>query len=305
MKKPSHFARMTELVSLAVENAKPPEERKPNEVVLENVIAIDPGKCRMNDLHRRLRKTVDSEALAELMEQIRESGQLLPARGWRPETPDPSGAEVILIFGARRRAACEKLGIALKVEIVPPPNRQALIRQMHSENSSRKDYLPLEQGLEFKAFLDTGEFKTQEELAAFLAVQRVRLVRCLQIAELPPEVLDIYEDPHWLTLAVGTKLAAEIEKDAKARARVTDAARQWKAEGRAGDPSPTLLSAAVDRKKPKSVEQDLVSLEKKTKFGRLKTTADGALVLQLRKDAPEGLREELIGVLKRFSKGLR
>jgi len=303
MKKPSHFARMTELVGLAVDNAKPPEERKPNEVVLENVISIDPAKTRMNDLHRRT--SIDSHGLDELAEQIREAGQLLPARGWRLKTPEPDGTEVVLIFGARRRAACARIGIVLKVEIVPAPSRQNLIRQMYSENSSRKDYLPLEQGLEFKAFMETGEFKTQEELAAFLAVQRVRLTRCLQIAELPAEVLEVYRDPNLLTLTVGTKLAAEVERDAKTRQRVTDAARQWKAEGRAGDPSSTLLGAAADRKKPKSVEQDLVSLEKKTKFGRLKTTADGALVLQLRKDAPGELRDELIGVLRRFSKGLR
>lgn len=303
MKKPSHFARMTELVGLAVDNAKPPEQRKPNEVVLENVISIDPAKTRMNDLHRRT--SIDSQGLEELAEQIREAGQLLPARGWRLETPEANGTEVILIFGARRRAACQRLGLALKVEIVPTPSRQNLIRQMHSENSSRRDYLPLEQGLEFKAFMETGEFKTQEELAAFLAIQRVRLTRCLQIADLPAEVLSVYRDPRLLTLTVGTKLAGEVEKDARTRQRVTDAARQWKAEGRAGDPSSALLAAAADRKKPKTIEQDLVLPEKKTKFGRLKTTADGALVLQLRKDAPTELRDELMGVLKRYSKGLR
>ena len=303
MKKASHFARMAELVGVASETAKPAEERKPHEVVLENVISIDPAKTRMNDLHRRT--SIDSQGLEELAEQIREAGQLLPARGWRLETPDADGTEVILIFGARRRAACQRLGLALKVEIVPAPSRQSLIRQMHSENSSRRDYLPLEQGLEFKAFMETGEFKTQEELAAFLAIQRVRLTRCLQIADLPAEVLSVYRDPSLLTLTVGTKLAGEVEKDAKTRQRVTDAARQWTAEGRAGDPSSALLAAAADRKKPKAIEQELVSPEKKTKFGRLKTTADGALVLQLRKDAPTELRDELIGVLKRYSKGLR
>ena len=300
MKKPSHFARMTELVTLAVDAKKPIEERKAHEVVLENIISIDPAKTRMNDLHRR--RTIESEGLDELAEQIRETGQLLPARGWRLETPEADGTEVILIFGARRRAACARLGLALKVEIVPAPSRQTLIRQMHSENSGRRDYLPLEQGLEFKAFLETGEFKTQDELAAFLGVQRVRLVRCLQIADLPPEILSVYADPSLLTLNVGTKLAAEIEKDAKTRQRVTDAARQWASEGRAGDPSSSLLAAAADRKKTRATEQDLVSTDRKIKFGSLKTTADGAMVLQLRKGAPEQLRDELIAVLKRFAK---
>lgn len=303
MKKPSHFARMTELVTLAVDAKKPVEERKANEVVLENVVAIDPGKTRMNDLHRR--STIESEGLEELAEQIRETGQLLPARGWRLETAEADGTEVILIFGARRRAACARLGLALKVEIVPAPSRQTLIRQMHSENSSRRDYLPLEQGLEFKAFLETGEFQTQEQLAAFLAVQRVRMVRCLQIADLPAEVLATYADPSLLTLNVGTKLAAEIEKDAKTRQRVTDAARRWSSEGRAGDPSSSLLAAAADRKKTKATDQDLVSLGKKVKFGSLRTTVDGAIVLQLRKDAPDELKDELVAMLKRFSKGLR
>lgn len=305
MKKPSAFARMTEMVSLASENAKPPEERQAHEVVTENVIAIDPAKTRMNDLHRRLGKTIDSAALDELAEQIRETGQLLPARGWRPVDPDPSGADVILIFGARRRAACLRLGIALNVEIVPPPSRQALIRQMHSENSSRRDYLPLEQGLEFKAFMDTGEFKTQEELAHFLAVQRVRLVRCLQIADLPTEVLAAYVDPTLLTLAVGTKLAAEIEKSPATKRRVTEAAQQWTRQGGQGDPSSVLLAAAEDRKKVRAVEQDLVSLDKKTRFGRLKTTAEGAVVLQLRSSAPEDLKNELMDVLRRHTKDLR
>jgi ParB/RepB/Spo0J family partition protein len=305
MKKPSHFARMTELVGLAVDNAKPAEERKPNEVVLENVISIDPAKTRMNDLHRRT--SIDSQGLEELADQIREAGQLLPARGWRLETPEPDGTEVILIFGARGRAACQRLGLGLKVEIVPAPSRQGLIRQMHSENSSRKDYLPLEQGLEFKAFLETGEFKTQDELAAFLAVQRVRVVRCLRIADLPADVLASYADPQWLTLTVGTKLAAEVEKDVATRNRIVEAAKNWTAQGRGGDPSGALLSAAAGaRSKARAVEQDLVSVgDKKTKFGRLKTTAEGALVLQLRRGAPGELRDELMGVLKRYAKGLK
>lgn len=301
MSKPSHFSRMTELVNLA-KDAKKPEDRKANEVVLENVIAIDPAKTRMNDLHRRT--SIETEGLAELVDQIRQAGQLLPARGWRLEKPEADGTEVVLIFGARRRAACLKLGLALKVEIVPAPSRQVLIRQMHSENSSRQDYLPLEQGLEFKAFMETGEFKTQEELAAFLAVQRVRLTRCLQIADLPAEVLAAYADPAWLTLNVGTKLAGLFEVDAGARNRIVEAAKKWKAEGGAGDPSSTLLAAAAaPKKKSRTTEQELLSMDRKPKrLGMLRTTGEGGLVLQLRPESSPALRDEVVAVLKRHLK---
>ncbi len=290
--KASHFARMEALVSLAAENAKPAESRKGNEVVTENVISIDATKCRMNNLHRRLKTSIDSELLDELVEQFKTVGQLLPARGWRLSEPDADGTEVVLIFGARRRAAAERANLPLKVEIVPEPTLQALIRQMHSENSSRQDYLPLEQGLEFKAFLDAGDVRTKEELAEVLGVNRVRVVRCIMIAELPPDVLSIFDDPSDLKLVQAVSLASKIESGASVKARVLEAANRWKIAGRTGNPMSALLAAAEGEKPPKKREQDLLN-DKRAKLGRITTDPKGGLTLQLRKSAPPGLVEKI------------
>lgn len=303
MKKSSHFARMTAMVNMAMENAPPPEERPANQVIQENVIAIDPAKCRMNDLHRRLKSSIESGVLDEMVEQFKTVGQVIPARGWKLNRPTEDGIEVILIFGARRRAAAEKAGIPLRVEIVEEPARTALIRQMHAENSSRKDYLPLEQGMEFKAFLDSGEVKHRDELALMLGIDRSRLTRCLQIAEMPAEVLAAYRNPSDLQLIPGSKLATLIESNAATRQKVIKAAQKWVAENGEGNPTSKLMAAASERKAPAKVDHDLVS-STRTSQGKLTASPDGAMVLRLNKTAPEALREEILKVLKKHFSGL-
>lgn len=294
----SHFARMTEMVALASNNAKPPEERAGNEVVVENVISIDPAKCRMNDYHRRLKSSVESAVLDDLVEQFKSVGQVLPARGWRLEKPDADGVEVILIFGARRRAAAEKAQVPLRVEIVPEPTRKALIRQMHSENSSRQDYLPLEQGLEFKAFLESGEAKSKDELSEMLGVNRTRVIRCIQIAELPKEVLSAYSDPGQLGLIHGTTMASLIETELGAKKRLIDAAIEWKAKGKTGNPTSFLLKAAKGERGTAKMEHVLLS-PKKVKLGTLTASPSGAISVDLKKNAPQELREAILELLKK------
>lgn len=301
-KRTSHLSRLTEMVSSAVANLPAEEQlkaRNPGNTTIE----VDPKLCVMNPLHRRLDRAINGPDLDSLVASILAGGQVTPAKGWEEELPDGQGKRYVLVYGARRRAACEKAGLFLKLELIPEPSRLELIRLMYGENSSRKDYSPLERGLEFQSYLDAGEASSANELATLLGEDRSTVIRCLQIAKLPQAVLDAYRDPTKLTLVAGTKIESSLDKP-DAKQRVLQTAQEWIEQGREGDPTTALLSAASGHSKPKSATVKLA--QGKAVYGQVSGLHQqkGALRIELRRGAPDALRDDLHAVLRKHFPGL-
>lgn len=289
-----------DLIGSAVKNLKP--EERPVEK-MPGVIEVDPLKTRMNDLHRRSKATMSGGAIQEMVEMFRATGQSTPAKGWKLATPDADGVEYVLVYGARRRAAATELGVSLKMELMPEaPDRGTLIRLMHSENRGRLDYLPLEDAREYKAFLESGEYRTAEEMAGALGQDKGKVSRLLSLLTLPPEVLELYTDPSWLPQTKGAKLASSIQADKKTKARVIEAAEEWKRMGGRGDPTPTLMKALV----AKAVVVSAVEL--KGSDGRAVGVVRGAiqgkgpLTIVLGKQVSDEVRREIADILNRHYK---
>lgn len=262
-------------------------------------IKIDPAKTRMNELHRRSAATMSGESIDELVRLIKAGGQAVPALGWRLARPEADGTEVILIYGARRRAATLQLGIELDVAIMPrEPLRADVIRLMHAENRGRKNYLPLEDAREYEGYLKCGAYANASALAADLEVDKSTLSRLLSLLTLPDEVLAIYTNPAWLQLAKGASMASEA-KDPVLRAKLIRAANEFRASGRDEDPTATLQEAIH----PRSVtarSYELKSGEGK-KLGVLSPGAGGkgGLVLKLGSDTPVEVCRAVTELLKK------
>lgn len=289
-----------DLIGSAVKNLKP--EERPAES-LPAVIEVDPTKVRMNDLHRRSKSTMSGGAILEMVEMFKATGQATPAKGWKLAKPEADGTEYVLVYGARRRAAAEQLGIALKMELLPTaPDRGTMIRLMHSENRGRLDYLPLEDAREYRAFLDSGEYRTAEEMAVALGQDKSKVSRVLSLLTLPPEVLDLYTDPSWLPQTKGSQLASAIQADKKIRARVLEAAEDWRRAGGRGNPTPTLMKALVA--KPTTA----TAIELKGTDGRSvgvvrgAVTGKGIFTLTFSGNAPESIRREIADILNKHYK---
>lgn len=289
---------LSELISGAVKNLKLEEKPSASSV---GVIEVEPAKTRMNDLHRRSHQTTSGAAIEEMVTLFKATGQLSPAKGWKLERPEEDGTEIVLVYGARRRAAALSLGCPLKVELLPsPPDRGTVIRLMHGENRGRLDYLPLEDAREYRAFLDSGEYRTAEEMAASLGQDKGKVSRLLSLLKLPEEVLALYTDPAWLPLQLGAKLASLCGTDKRAKARVLAACAEWQKQGRAGNPTTTLMRAAEDRKASTN------GFELKAGNGRAFGTVrgnlqgEGPVSVVLAKTAPEELRKALAGLLSQY-----
>jgi ParB/RepB/Spo0J family partition protein len=303
--KPKRGNALGELIGLAV--AQSGVDHMPVEDHAQSgseVIEIAAGMTRMNDLHRRMNATMQGSAIEELVESMRSVGQQQEAKGWRLDKPE-DGVQVVLIYGARRRAAAEKLGIPLRVRIVPEPTRAQLIRDMHAENRARKDYLPLEMAKEMQAYLESGEYANATELAAGLGEDKSKVSRLLALLKLPKEVLSLYSDPTWMKLFAGSKLATLCE-EAKVRARVLEAAQTWAKSGARGNPTATLLKAAAGKTAWRGGAPDAsLAFNLMDREGRVLGTMRGSLqenqplVVSLGKSTPAAFRKELAELLER------
>lgn len=286
-----------DLIGSAVKHIRVEPTAEPVAIGEGTVIEIDPRKTRMNDLHRRSPTTMSGSAIQEMVEMFRATGQQTPAKGWRLDKPGPEGEEIVLVYGARRRAAAMALGVALKVELMPAqPDRGALIKMMHGENRGRLDYLPLEDAREYKAFLDSGEYRTADEMAAALGQDKSRVSRLLSLLKLPPEVLDLYTDPSWMPLVKGWRMATECA-NAEKRAKLIEAAKGWREASGRGDPTPTLMKA-LTAKTPNSVAAEIFNAEGKS-VGSVRgvMAGKGPVTIVLGKAASEGLKKDIAAAL--------
>jgi ParB/RepB/Spo0J family partition protein len=284
--------------------ARDARARSGEEVPVDAVeVQIDPAKTRMNPFHGRWASTSSPEAVSALAASFKVTGQTQPAKGYRVAKGD-DGVEIELIYGARRRAAALVAGTKLRVLIVDRPKDATIAREMHNENRERADYKPLEQAMEYSHYIEAGLYGSVGELAEGLGEDPSKVSRLLSIASLPKTVLDLYAtDVAWMTLVNGAKLASECARGADVKKRVVEAAKLWKSEARAGNPTKHLLQAA----KGETVQ----SREPVTRItaggreiGQMRGGAEPGedLRIVLAQESPPELRAELLAVLAKYTR---
>jgi ParB family chromosome partitioning protein len=147
----------------------------------ETVLSVDPRRCRGWQYHNRTDAWYTRERCEDLIRSIPKDGQQEPALARRIAN-DPA-FDYELIYGMRRRFACEVTNTKLKVRVVEISDAQAAVL-MHLENADRQDITPMERALSFQSQLEAKLFATQESLAMALNVSKGQVTKMLKAAQL-------------------------------------------------------------------------------------------------------------------------
>ena len=151
----------------------------------QTISLADPRRCRPWKFHNRHPTWYTRERCGDLIEAIGKGEQLEPALGRRLEG-DPN-YDFELIYGMRRRFACEVLNRPLKVRVSTIADKEAAV-VMHQENYDRQDITKMERAIAYTRQLRGGLFKNQEEIATALNVSKAtvsQMVACAEFIENP------------------------------------------------------------------------------------------------------------------------
>lgn len=99
------------------------------------VSELDPGEIAPSSIPDRFAGAYDEAAISELVSSMRERGQIVPGLV-RPLKDDPGRYQIV--YGRRRLAAAQKLGVKFKAIIRPLDDAEAIVFQ-GEENSARND----------------------------------------------------------------------------------------------------------------------------------------------------------------------
>ena len=165
----------------------------------EAVQALAPSQCRPWKFHNRSGAGLASAQIESLSGSIESDGQQQP--GLVRILEGAEGDQYEVIFGMRRCAACESIGVPFLAKVLAAQTSdQMCARLMHIENEERSDICDLERSRNYRQLLSGGVFESQQELAAELGITQSAVSQCVKASE-------IFEYP-WL--------ASIIEPDMKA-----------------------------------------------------------------------------------------
>lgn len=142
------------------------------------LVSLDPDQVNP-------RTHVDEERLQELVQSIKQNGQLQPAivRGRAPEKG------YYLVVGERRWLACQELGIPLKTLVVDGASRGELLMLALRENLDREDLTALEEAIGLSR-IQKAEGWSQRELAKKLGRSQAWVGNRMRLLDLTPLLQD-------------------------------------------------------------------------------------------------------------------
>jgi ParB family chromosome partitioning protein len=151
------------------------------ELERENIFAVDPRRVRPWQYHNRTEAWYTRERCQDHIDSIAKDGQQEPALARRLKG-DPA-FDYELIYGMRRRFACELLGKKLRLRVIEADDTRAAVL-MHIENADRQDITPMERALSFQMQLEAKVFPTQDALAEAIGLSKGQVAKMLKAAAL-------------------------------------------------------------------------------------------------------------------------
>ena len=215
----------------------------------ENILSVDPRRCRPWKFHNRTAAWYTRERCQDLIESIVKDGQLEPALA-RKVAGDPDH-DFELIFGMRRRFACEATGQKLRIRVVEADDARAAVL-MHIENADRQDITPMERAISFLAQAEGKVFASQDAMAEALGVSKGQVAKMIKAAGLlkHPAVAALFPDRSAVPVEAAYKLAALMERPG-ARDVVLKSAQTLGQKGGAAKPPAAvlaLLTSSLERR---------------------------------------------------------
>ena len=212
----------------------------------ENIFAVDPKRVRPWKYHNRTSAWYTRERCLDLVESIAKDGQQEPALA-RKLSGDPA-FDYELIYGMRRRFACEHLNAKLKLRVLEADDARAAVL-MHIENADRQDITPMERALSFQSQIEAKLFPTQEALAEAIGLSKGQVAKMIKAAGLMrlASIGALFADKSMVPVDQAYKLAALMDRSG-AKDVVLKAAQNLAGRGRR-EPRETLkvLLGSLDR----------------------------------------------------------
>ncbi|OIR00775.1 chromosome-partitioning protein ParB [mine drainage metagenome] len=218
------------------------------------ITTLQPGKFQP-------RRVFDAEAIADLVDSVREKGILQPIL----VRPLPGAIEKYeIIAGERRWRAAQQASLHQVPVIVRSMNDQEALEVALIENLQRQDLSPLEEAEGYRRLM-TEFSHTQEELAKSVGKSRSHVANTMRLLALPDPVKRLLDDG---TLSAGHARALLTSPDPAALAeqvvsrglnvRQTEALAQ-KQPGKAKAPKPSSRAETADRA---DKDTDVLALER-------------------------------------------
>jgi ParB family chromosome partitioning protein len=214
----------------------------------ENVFSVDPRRVRPWKFHNRTAAWYTKDRCQDLIESIAKDGQQEPVVA-RKLSGD-SAWDYELVYGMRRRFACEFLNMKLRLRVIDADDARAAVL-MHIENADRQDITPMERALSFQAQLEGKVFATQDALAEAIGLSKGQVAKMVKAASLMRQgsIGALFPDKSSVPVDQAYKLAALFERPG-AKEVVLKAAQNLAQKNRAGEAPRDLLqvlTASLDR----------------------------------------------------------
>jgi ParB family chromosome partitioning protein len=217
------LAARSEMLSLQAELAVLKDKLKQFDGSLPTV-QLDPKIIKPTRWANRHESSFQAPAFARLKSSIELAGgntQPILVR-----QADESGTYEV-VFGHRRHRACLELGLSVLAVIWngPMPDMD-LFLSMDRENREREDPSAYEQGVTYANALESGLFPSQRRLAEAIGVSHTWVRKAIQVAQLPPAIVDTFASPIEIQPKHAEVLAAALDQDRKTVLRRAEKLRQ-------------------------------------------------------------------------------
>lgn len=219
----------------------------------ENILSVDPKRCRPWTYHNRTDAWYTKERCQDLIESIAKDGQLEPALA-RKLTGD-ANFDFELIYGMRRRYAAEYTHNKLKVRLTDAADAKAAVL-MHIENADRKDITAMERAISFQQQLEAKIFATQDAMAEAFSLSKGQVAKSLKAAQLLKQttIAQLLPDKSAVPVEAAYQLAVLMDRPG-AKDVVLKAAQNLLAKGEGGrTPAATLKTLAASLNRSRHLE---------------------------------------------------
>jgi ParB family chromosome partitioning protein len=221
----------------------PPLER-------ENIFLVDPRRVRPWKYHNRTAAWYTRDRCQDLLDSIAKDGQQEPAVA-RRITGD-AAYDYELIYGMRRRFACEYLNTKLKLRVIEADDARAAVL-MHIENADREDITAMERALSFQSQLEAKLFATQEALSDAIGLSKQQVAKLVKAAGLMRQttISQLFPDKSLVPVDAAYKLASLWDRPGAKEVILKAAQNQLQKERAGRSPADVLktLLASLDRSK--------------------------------------------------------
>lgn len=183
----------------------------------DNVVLIDPKRIRPGKFPNRHKTTFDQDSFEQLRQSILLARKnTVPILVRRILPTDASGIEFEVIYGERRLRACQEAGVQVQVIISSEIDDAGNFFETVRENQCRVDLSPWEIGCQAKFVLETKLCANQTRLASEFGCSKSRISEAIQLASLPPEILNAFDSPNTLQFRHAKRLGDAIKNNPQA-----------------------------------------------------------------------------------------